>query len=203
MAPIFSAISGYFVLGEVLGAWDIIGIAITLAGVVIVIVEKEVHASEIPISARHKLYGILAGLGGAVGQGLGLVVSKYGMLVAGGPAARLNTLSATFVRMMVAAAVVWLFVVASGRVSRVAGARRETGAIKRTFAGAVTGPFVGVWLSMVAVTYAVAAIAATLMALMPVMVIPFLWLIYRQKTTWRGILGAAVAFTGVAVLFLV
>jgi drug/metabolite transporter (DMT)-like permease len=41
------------------------------------------------------------------------------------------------------------------------------------------------------------------MALMPVMVIPFLWLIYKQKTSWRGILGAAIAFIGVAILFLI
>jgi drug/metabolite transporter (DMT)-like permease len=203
MAPIFSAVSAYYVLGEVLSRWDVIGIAVTLAGVVIVIVEKEVHASEIPVSAKHKTYGILAGLGGALGQGIGLVISKYGMLVAGGPARRLNTLSATFVRMIVAGVVVWLFVLASGRLSRVLEARKDTAAIKRTFAGAVSGPFIGVWLSMVAVTYAVAGVAATLMALMPVMVIPVLWMLYRQKTTGRGIFGAAIAFTGVAILFLI
>jgi drug/metabolite transporter (DMT)-like permease len=34
------------------------------------------------------------------------------------------------------------------------------------------------------------------------MVIPLLWLVYRQRTSPRGILGAAVAVAGVAILFL-
>jgi drug/metabolite transporter (DMT)-like permease len=56
---------------------------------------------------------------------------------------------------------------------------------------------------MVAVTHAVAGVAATLMSLMPVMVIPVLWVIYRQRTSKRGIIGAAVAVAGVAILFLI
>jgi drug/metabolite transporter (DMT)-like permease len=202
MAPIFSVISGYFILGEVLSFWNLIGISVTLSGVTWVILEKEIHTRERPIPARQKVYGILAGMGGAVGQGLGLVVSKYGMLVAGSRGAGpLNTLSATLIRMLVAAAVVWLLVAVTGRLPRVLEARRDGAAIKRTLAGAVTGPFAGVWLSMVAVTYAMAGVVATLMALMPVMVIPVLWLLYRQKTSLRGIAGAGVAVIGVAILF--
>lgn len=204
MSPIFAAVSAYFVLGEVLAPWDVIGIAVTLGGVTWVVIEKEVHSSEIPAAPRQKLYGILSGLGGAVGQGLGLVLSKYGMLVAGGDASRpLNPLSATLLRMIVAAAFVWIAVTVSGRLPIVLGARKNTAAITRTFAGAVTGPFAGVWLSMVAVTYAVAGVAATLMSLMPVMVIPILWILYRQRTSSRGIIGAAVAVAGVAILFLI
>lgn len=203
MSPIFAAVSGYYVLGEVLAVRDVIGIAVTLAGVTWVILEKDVHSDEIPVSPRQKVYGILAGLGGSVGQGLGLVVSKYGMLHAGGdPSMALNPLSATFVRMMAATVFVWLIVTASGRLRRVLEARKDRRAITRTLAGAVTGPFAGVWLSMVAVTYAVAGIAATLMSLMPVMVIPLLWVVYRQRTSRRGMLGAAVAVAGVAILFL-
>jgi drug/metabolite transporter (DMT)-like permease len=204
MAPIFAAVSGYYVLGEVLTAWNIVGIAVTLGGVAWVILEKEAHTHEPAIPGRQKLYGILCGLGGALGQGIGLVVSKYGMLVAGGPgSARLNPLSATLVRMIVAAVVVWVFVIAVGRLPKVLEAAKDTYAIRRTFAGAVSGPFVGVWLSMVAVTHAVAGVAATLMAIMPVMVIPVLWVLYRQRTSGRGMTGAAIAVVGVAILFLV
>jgi drug/metabolite transporter (DMT)-like permease len=204
MSPIFASVSAYFILGEVLAPWDVIGIAVTLGGVTWVVIEKEVHSSEIPPDPRHTLYGILAGLGGAVGQGLGLVISKYGMLVAGGDASQpLNPLSATMLRMVVAAAFVWLAVTVSGRLPLVLGARKNTAAITRTFAGAVTGPFAGVWLSMVAVTYAVAGVAATLMSLMPVIVIPILWILYRQRTSSRGIVGAAIAVAGVAILFLI
>jgi len=89
--------------------------------------------------------------------------------------------------------------------------RRHSGIVKTlndkkamgaTLGGAFFGPFLGVWLSMVAVTYAFAGVASTLMSLMPVMVIPIVWVIYKQRTSWRGFAGAAVAIVGIAVLFL-
>jgi drug/metabolite transporter (DMT)-like permease len=201
-APIFSVLAGYLILDEVLSLGDMVGVIVTLSGVAWVILEKEIHTHEPPIPARQKVWGILSGLAGAVGQGLGLVISKYGMLVAGGKAVGpLNTLSAAFIRMTVAAVFVWIFVAVSGRMLMVLRAGRDRPALGRTFAGAVTGPFAGVWLSMVAVTYTMAGVAATLMALMPVMVIPVLWFLYRQKTSLRGIIGAAVAVAGVAILF--
>lgn len=204
LAPIWSSIMAYFILGEVLGPWTIAGIAVTLTGVTMVVVEREDETDENSIPRKLKIYGVLSGLGGSLGQGLGLVVSKYGMMVAGsedsGP---LNPLSATLVRMVVAAALVWLVVVLTGRLKVVLRARRDSGAVLRTLAGAVSGPFAGVWLSMVAITYAQAGVAATLMALMPVMVIPVVRVVYGEKTSARGIIGACTAVAGVSILFLV
>jgi drug/metabolite transporter (DMT)-like permease len=204
MAPIWSSIAAYIVLGEVLGAWTIAGIGVTLAGVTLVVLEREDITAENSIPARQKLYGILSGLGGSLGQGIGLVVSKYGMLVAGGAGAPpLNPLSATLVRMVIAAAFIWTVVVVTGRLPRIIHARRDAGAVLRTLGGAVSGPFAGVWLSMVAITYAKAGVAATLMALMPVMVIPVVRVVYGERTSIRGIIGACTAVVGVAILFLV
>ena len=44
--------------------------------------------------------------------------------------------------------------------------------------------------------------AATLGSLMPVFIIPVVYVLYRQKTSWRGVLGAVIAITGVAILML-
>jgi drug/metabolite transporter (DMT)-like permease len=204
LAPIWSSIMAYVILGEVLGSWTILGIAVTLTGVTMVVVEREDERDENAIPRRRKIYGVLSGLGGSLGQGLGLVVSKYGMMVAGGEGAGpLNPLSATLVRMVIAAAFVWVVVVLSGKLPLVLRMRRDGGAILRTLGGAVSGPFAGVWLSMVAITYAQAGVAATLMALMPVMVIPVVRLIYGEKTSARGVAGACTAVVGVAILFLV
>jgi drug/metabolite transporter (DMT)-like permease len=41
-----------------------------------------------------------------------------------------------------------------------------------------------------------------LMSLMPVFMIPVIWVIYKEKTNWRGIAGAVLAVVGVAILFL-
>jgi len=37
---------------------------------------------------------------------------------------------------------------------------------------------------------------------MPVLIIPVVWILYKQRTTLRGILGAAVTLIGVSILFL-
>ena len=55
---------------------------------------------------------------------------------------------------------------------------------------------------MVAVTYANVGVAQTLMSLMPIIIIPVMWISYKEKTSIRGILGAIIAIFGVAILFL-
>jgi len=201
--PIFSSIVGYFVLGEMLGAWAILGIAVTISGVVWVTLESEERSEERLLDGKTKAQGIMLGIGGSVGQGVGLVISKYGMLdAASDPNSPLNPLSATLIRMAIAAVAIWLIVLLMRRHSGVVKAVNDRKAMGAMFGGAVFGPFLGVWLSMVAVTYAFAGVAATLMSLMPVIVVPIVWIVYKQKTTWRGFLGAAVAITGIAILFL-
>lgn len=202
LAPIFSTISACFILDEILGIWSIIGITVTLTGVIIVIIEKEEKGkTKETLSKKMKIYGILLGLGGAVGQGVGLVVSKYGMYV-GTDDNALNSLSVSLIRMLSATILIWIIVVTTGNFIKVKNAIKDKEAMKKTFGGAFSGPFIGVWLSMVAITYTVAGVAATLMALAPVMIIPVVWIFYKEKTNWRGILGAIVAVIGVAILFL-
>lgn len=208
MAPIFSTISACFILDEILGIWAIIGITITLIGVIIVIIERDENKnrekqSVEPLSKKMKIYGILLGLGGAIGQGVGLVVSKYGMYSGSKNDEALNSLSVTLIRMLAATILIWIIVIAFGKFNKVRNAIKDKKAMKRTFGGAFSGPFLGVWFSMVAITYTAAGVAATLMALAPVMIIPVVWIFYKEKTNWRGIIGAVVAVVGVAILFLI
>jgi len=202
LAPIFSAISAYLILGEILGVRAIIGVVTTILGVCIVILEREEASGEMSISKRQKTFGVLLGLGGSLGQGLGLVVSKYGItFMADNPSAPLNALSATLIRMITATVFIWIFVLITGKLPRLVDALKDKKGVKGAMGGAVVGPFLGVTLSMVAVTYTLAGIAATLMSLMPVMVIPVLWFLHRQRTSWRGVTGATMAVIGVAILF--
>ena len=116
----------------------------------------------------------------------------------------LHPLSATLIRMIAGTIAVWVFIMLIGRFRELRSSFRDTKALKATFGGAFFGPFLGVWMSMVAITYAAyIGVAATLMSLMPVIVIPVIWVLYRQRTSWRGIIGASVAIAGVAILFLV
>ncbi len=68
--------------------------------------------------------------------------------------------------------------------------------------GAFFGPFLGVSLSLLAVQYTEAGVAATLMALVPVLIIPVSIVFYRENVAWPAAVGAAVAVCGSALLFL-
>jgi drug/metabolite transporter (DMT)-like permease len=201
LAPVCSALGGYLILGEVLGAWAVLGIAITLVGIIIVIMDKEDQDSA--TSKKWSMYGIALGVMGAVGQGIGLVISKYGMInVADNPSVPLHSLSATFIRMFIGAIFVWIVVLAIGKLPELKRSFADRRAVKLTSGGAFVGPFIGVWLSMVAVTYTHVGIAMTLMSLMPIFIIPVVWFLYKEETSCRGIFGALVAVLGVAILFL-
>jgi drug/metabolite transporter (DMT)-like permease len=199
--PIFSSVLGYFVLGEMLTLWAITGIAVTLTGVTLVILEREQNGTEPAIAPGRKALGVFAGVVGSVGQGVGLVLSKYGMINAATDGA-LNPLSATLMRMTAAIVFFFIAVVLMRKLGEVRGALSNKEGMKATLAGTVIGPFLGVWTFMVAVTYADAGVAATLGSLMPVFIIPVVYVLYREKTSWRGVLGAVVAIAGVAILML-
>jgi len=201
LSPIFAALGAYLMLGEILSPLIIIGIAVTLIGVIVVILEKEENSDEKPISKKLKTWGVFLAFIGAIGQGIGLVFAKKGMWL--DPSIMMNPISVSFVRMIMGALFIWTCVVVMRRLPEVRKALKSKKGMGQTAAGAFIGPFVGVTLSMVAVAYTQAGIAQTLMSLMPVFIIPAIWVLYKQKTSWRGVLGAIVAVIGVAILLLV
>jgi len=201
LSPIFAALSAYFILGEILSPLIITGITVTLIGVIFVILEKEENSDERPISKKLKTWGVFLAFIGAIGQGLGLVFAKKGMWL--DPSIMMNPLSVTFVRLIMGALFIWTYVIVMRRLPEVRKALKSKKGMEQTAAGAFIGPFVGVTLSIVAVAYTQAGIAQTLMSLMPVFIIPAIWVLYKQKTSWRGMMGAIVAVIGVAILLLV
>ena len=67
------------------------------------------------------------------------------------------------------------------------------------FGGAFSGPFIGVWMSMIAVQASRVGIATTLMALTPVISLPMVRWVLKERISPRAILGTLVAMSGVAV----
>jgi drug/metabolite transporter (DMT)-like permease len=79
---------------------------------------------------------------------------------------------------------------------------RDRRAFAAMMGGAFFGPFLGIWLSMIAIQLSRLGIASTLMALPPVILIPVEYFVYRQPVSWRSVLGTILAFVGVALIFL-
>jgi len=88
------------------------------------------------------------------------------------------------------------------RWSKVWSAVQHISAMKRITLGAFFGPFLGVSFSLLAVQHTQAGIAATLMAIVPVLIIPPSIFLFKEKVNWKEILGAVVTVSGVALFFL-
>ena len=204
LAPVFAALLGWWMLGEVLGGLALLGMATTLAGIAWVVSERTPEGSGPVRSKAVRTRGLILGVLAAAAQGFGVVLAKEGMV--GGD---IEPLAAQLVRMTAGAAVLGLAWIAIGPRSWLVGSRRDDGpprvgrgAVLGILGGTILGPVVGVWLSLIAVRRLDAGVASTLMAMSPVLVLPFSRLLERERLGWRAILGAAVAVAGVAILAL-
>ncbi len=112
-------------------------------------------------------------------------------------------LSGVMIRMVVGLIAIWLLAVIQGEALRTIRAVRSDGrAAAAIFGGAFSGPFLGVWMSMIAVQASRVGIASTLMALTPVISLPVVHFVLKERITPRAILGTLVAMSGVALMVL-
>ncbi|MCK7535495.1 MAG: hypothetical protein MZV63_33170 [Marinilabiliales bacterium] len=72
-----AAVFGYFILGESLNLLQIAGMAIVILGIALAIFNRPVKGERLSIKLSPA--GLLYAFLGAIGQGLGIVLSKYGM----------------------------------------------------------------------------------------------------------------------------
>ena len=194
LVPPMTAAIGWAVMGEVLGLRDWAGMAVTIAGISMVILTRREKGRR-GVKLSQPLTGILFAFLGAVGQASGLVLSKYGV-------GSYDAFAATQIRILAAFVLFCTAFVSGGFRRRVAaglGDRRALGVIAL---GAFFGPFIGVSLSLVAIKHVETGIASTIMALVPVFLIVPAVAIYRQRIRPREVLGALVAVAGVALLTL-
>ena len=207
LSAIFASIAAFFLFNEVLSIVAFVGIAITLAGVITVLVEDETKSDERKLTRQEKVKGISFAMVGAIGQGVGIAFLKKGMLlypnVTGLYDVAELAIASTLIRMILGALFVWAAIVLMGKLPDIKKALKNKKGMKYVTIGAFIGPFVGVTLSTLAAYTIHVGIAQTLMSLMPVMIIPVVWFLFRQRTSWQGIVGAIIAVIGVAVLFLV
>jgi drug/metabolite transporter (DMT)-like permease len=200
LSPLYASIFAYLILNETLTYLTLLGLIVTIIGVILVIIEEEEKSYEEKLTKNKKIWGIILALIGAIGQGVGAVFAKKGIYLEANLI--VNPLSATLIRMIIAAIFIWICVIIAGKLPELKRAIKDRQGIKSTIAGAFLGPFIGVTFSMIAVTFTEIGVAQTLMSLMPVMIIPVIYILYKQKTSIRGIFGAIIAIIGVTILFI-
>lgn len=194
MAPVFTVIFAWPLLGERPGPLVLLGMALTLGGIAWVLWEREHRIQEHVEGSM--LVGVMAGVLAAVGQAGGYVLSKLALR------SDLDPLSATVIRIVAATAGIWLLAAFQRDVRRSLGALRDRRGSAFMVGGAFFGPFLGVTLSLTALKYIEAGVAASITAIYPVLTLLLSSRFHGERLTLRTLAGALVAVVGVVVLFL-
>ncbi|MGA1976576.1 MAG: DMT family transporter [Bacteroidales bacterium] len=193
LVPLFTAFFGFIILGEHLRLFHFLGMAITFMGISIAIFNRDRKGEKVSLKLSPK--GILYALGGAVGQSLGLVLSKLGMK-------DYDPFSATQIRIIAGIAGFSVLITLIKRWGGTLTAIRNRPVMKSITLGAFFGPFLGVSFSLVSIKYTAAGIASTIMALVPVFLIVPAIALHREKVTIAEIAGAVISVAGIAVFFI-
>ena len=199
LVPPISATIAWVQLGERLDPADRTGMALVLGGVVWVIAERRPAAPAADSSpgtrapARHRTLGVLCGIGAALSQSVGAIFAKRGM-------SAIDPLPATLIRMVTAFMVLALSLLVTRRTPAIFAPLRSRRVLAITLVASLLGPYLGVWLSLVALHRTEAGVALTLMAMTPIFVIPVSRFVLGERPTWRAVAGTVLAVAGVALL---
>lgn len=193
--PVLSAILAYFFLSEVISLLGIFGMLLTIAGILIVVLErKNPEENKIAVSKIGIFYGFL----GALGQASGLIFAKYAFQ--GG---ELNGFAASFIRLFSASILILPLAATFRRYKNPFSIYpKDSYSTKVILIGTVFGPVLGITGSLIAIEYAKVGIASTLMATMPIIMLPISRFYFKERIDWKAIVGAFVAVIGTAIIFL-
>ena len=226
LAPTVAASLSWIVFGQTMSLQAIVGMIITLLGVLWVAAERP-HATS-SITPAQQMKGVWFGAGAALCQGVGMVLASNGLR------GDIDAISAQTVRMSAGAVGIIVIAFVVSRMNQAArnavqtkNARSSSDksvdaqsltatkiiplhvqradaphskAIIAMVIGTFTGPILGVWCSLYALQKLEVGIATTLMSLVPVMILPVTRITEGRWPSTRAILGALIAVAGVAVL---
>ena len=207
IAPPTAAFAGWMLLGESLSWKAAFAMLVTLAGIAISILSR---GDGRQVRLDLPLKGVLLGIGAGLGQGFGLVLSKIGMehyaaaIPPDAPSLMESMLpfASTMIRAVIGGAGFLLILALQKNLGGFVKAVKDPVSMKYASLITLFGPALGVSLSLMAVRYANAGIASTLMALTPVIILLPEVLVNKKRIRFKEILGVVVSVTGVALFFL-
>ena len=188
LAPMLTAIIGWFFLDEILSIKNILAIIISVAGIILAISNRNMKLN-IPLK------GFLLAFGGSIGQAVGLILSKKGM-------GQYDPIAATQIRAMFGLLSFGILITVLSRWNRVKNATMHLNAMKSVTVGAFFGPFVGVALGLFSIQHTKTGIASTLMALVPIFIIVPSAIMFKEKIRPQQVIGAIVSIAGATLFFI-
>lgn len=192
--PPMTAILGYFILGENLSTMGIFGMIITVSGIAIVILSKD--KGENKFKVNHSIKGITYAFLGAVGNSVGMILTKIGMV-------DYSPFAATQIRIItgfIGFVVIFAYL---NKWDDLKKAVADKKAMAYITLGSLFGPFLGVSFQLISLQHTTAGISSTITSIMPVTILPFSVFLFKEKLKPKEILGALISVVGVGILFLI
>jgi len=190
--PVTVLMSRVFRGGEGFGSRAWLGMGITLAGVLWVVMER--RAGDSQSHTRRQLWqGLLLASVATVVQSAGMVLAKEG-------AAEYDASGLALIRILGAIVGYLMLITVCRRWRSMLWAAQQPRAMTIVAGGAIVGPCLGVTTLMIAFQGCHEGVVTTILATIPVMILPFSIFLYGEKVGLRALGGASAAMAGVAVL---
>ena len=211
LAPPAAAIFGWILLGEQMTWLSLLGMMIVMFGIGMSVLSRgSDSAGKKKVQFKLPLKGIFFGIGAGMGQGIGLVLSKIGLLsyndtiAASGLqyADMIVPFAATYIRAITGLVGFGLAMMFTKQVKNLNRSLHDGKAMLFTTLATITGPFIGVSLSLMATLYTSTGVAQTLMSITPILIIAPSIVFFQQKVTRLEILGAFISVIGVTLFFI-
>ncbi len=192
LAPPLSAILAVLFLREqlLIQAWC--GIALTIGGVIWVVMERTPDRSTGNIRPRlGSLYALLATLG----QSGGAVLSRAALINS-----EIDTLWSTLIRLIGGTVVLWIWIFLRQQKNEVIKPFQSGRLLSAIVGTALISTYLGIWLQQTSLKFAPTGIAQALSSTSPLFVIAIV-LVLGERVSVRSMLGVIIAIMGVSLLF--
>ena len=191
--PILSALADYIIAGQKITLLDVIGMLVTIYGIILVLLVKD--SSNKTMKLSHPIKGIFYAFMGAMGQAFGLIFSKVGM-------GSYDAFASTQIRTIAGIIGFLIIITYSKEWKNIFNVCKQVRVMKYITLGSFFGPFLGVSFSLLALQYTATGIASTIMSISRILIIPASIIIFHEKVTRKEMLGAFISIIGVSILFL-
>jgi drug/metabolite transporter (DMT)-like permease len=190
--PPVTALLGWLILGEKMTAQHLLGMTLTVSGIAMTIFSKPNGQT---IQLKYPLIGLVYAFFGVLGQAGGLVLSKYGMQ-------DYSPFASTQIRIIVGAIGFGIIIAFTGKTKSIIQSLKNKKALAGVTMGSFFGPFLGVSFSLVAIQNTSTGIASTIMAIVPILIIPPAAMLFKQKVSLLDYIGATISVGGVVLFFI-
>ncbi|MDL2279993.1 DMT family transporter [Desulfovibrio sp. OttesenSCG-928-G11] len=195
----FTALIGWLFLDEAMSFRLLAGITLCLFGIAAVVGDRaggSLYPGQEKPSGRLLAFGAALGVLAALFQAVSFIAWKWAMADGASP------LWATFVRLVMAAVVLWGTGLFKGWTVRALSDLRTRPGVFKLLLGACLFSSGGMWCAGLAMNMAPAGVAATIIGLQPVLVTVLASLINRSSPSAKSICGTVIAFAGTAIICL-